>query len=185
MDKKILEIYIEQGMSTYQIAKEENCGQTNVRHWLNKYDLSTKYVRKKTIRPIHICKNCDKTLDHNIRSQRVYCSTNCHQKYMAKERDKRIETAGGLPDNMAIRTLKTYMLKKRGVVCQICELTEWNNKPIPLVLDHINGDSTNSSFENLRLVCGNCDMQLPTYKGKNAGNGRHSRRQRYKDGKSY
>ena len=39
--------------------------------------------------------------------------------------------------------------------------------------------------ENLRLVCPNCDSQLPTYKSRNRGSGRHSRRQRYRDGQSY
>ena len=37
----------------------------------------------------------------------------------------------------------------------------------PLVVDHIDGDSTNHSVSNFRLVCGNCDTQLPTYKSKN------------------
>lgn len=43
----------------------------------------------------------------------------------------------------------------------------WMNKPIPLVLDHINGDGLDDRLENLRLVCCNCDAQLPTYKSKN------------------
>jgi hypothetical protein len=38
--------------------------------------------------------------------------------------------------------------------------------------------------ENLRLICPNCDSQLPTFKMRNRGRGRHSRRQRYADGKS-
>ena len=40
-------------------------------------------------------------------------------------------------------------------------------------------------LDNLRLVCPNCDSQLPTFKGRNTGNGRYYRRQRYKAGKSY
>jgi len=45
-------------------------------------------------------------------------------------------------------------------------------QPVPLVLDHIDGHFENNNEENLRLVCGNCDMQLSTYKSKNIGNGR-------------
>ena len=52
-------------------------------------------------------------------------------------------------------------------------------------MDHIDGNSDNWMDNNLRLVCGNCDMQLPTYKSKNLGNGRYKRRQRYLEGKSY
>ena len=53
------------------------------------------------------------------------------------------------------------------------------------VLDHIDGNSENNWRSNLRLVCPNCDSQLPTYKAKNKGSGRHVRRTRYAEGKSY
>jgi hypothetical protein len=49
-------------------------------------------------------------------------------------------------------------------------------------LDHTDGNPTNNRRENLRLVCPNCDSQLPTYKSRDRGNGRSFRRQRYADG---
>ena len=61
--------------------------------------------------------------------------------------------------------------------CEVCSETQWMGKPIPLVLDHINGHSGDWRLDNLRLVCGNCNMMLPTYKNKNRGNGRVSARE--------
>ena len=80
---------------------------------------------------------------------------------------------------------KKRILIERGNVCEICHNEKWMGKDIPLVLDHIDGNSDNNSKDNLRLVCGNCDMQLPTYKSKNKGKGRAFRRVRYSEGKSY
>lgn len=52
--------------------------------------------------------------------------------------------------------------------CEICRLTDWLEKPIPLELDHIDGDRTNHLLENLRLLCPNCHTFTPTFRGKNA-----------------
>lgn len=52
--------------------------------------------------------------------------------------------------------------------CSICKIDAiWNNKPMPLILDHINGINNDHRLENLRFVCSNCDSQLDTYKSKN------------------
>jgi hypothetical protein len=47
--------------------------------------------------------------------------------------------------------------------CDICGMVEeWNDLPLVFVLDHIDGDATNNRRENLRMVCPNCDSQLPS-----------------------
>ena len=45
----------------------------------------------------------------------------------------------------------------------------WNGKPLPLILDHVNGVSTDNRPKNLRLLCPNCESQLPTRGGRNKG----------------
>lgn len=47
--------------------------------------------------------------------------------------------------------------------CSICgQEPEWQGKPLTLILDHINGDNHDDQLNNLRWVCPNCNIQLPT-----------------------
>lgn len=125
------------------------------------------------------CGNCS-TLTRN----KKYCSNKCFREKQAKLKEAEIEYNIAHDKQINQRAFKKYLLQ-RGHKCEICNNTIWNNKPIPLVLDHIDGNHMHNDPSNLRLVCGNCDMQLPTYKGKNVGNGRYYRRKRYREGKSY
>lgn len=122
-------------------------------------------------------KNTCEACKVEIPEQKKYCSNKCQ---LAAQRIRKVEE--GIA---TVRCLKNYLLDTRGHKCEICGTEEWCGKPVPLVMDHIDGDSDHNKLKNLRLVCGNCDMQLPTYKSKNRGNGRHKRKQRYREGKSY
>ena len=51
--------------------------------------------------------------------------------------------------------------------CDCCGITEWQGKPAPLELDHINGINYDNRLENLRLLCPNCHAQTDTYRGRN------------------
>jgi 5-methylcytosine-specific restriction endonuclease McrA len=83
------------------------------------------------------------------------------------------------------RKFRKYFLETKEHRCAICNNTKWMGTEIPLVLDHIDGNSENWSMSNLRLICGNCDMLLPTYKSKNKGHGRGYRKDRYNAGKTF
>lgn len=48
--------------------------------------------------------------------------------------------------------------------CYRCNLAEWLNKPIPLELEHIDGDRTNNQINNLTLLCPNCHALTPSFR---------------------
>ena len=52
---------------------------------------------------------------------------------------------------------------KKDYKCECCENTEWNNKPIPLQLHHIDGNHNNNKLDNLQLLCPNCHAQTDNY----------------------
>lgn len=81
--------------------------------------------------------------------------------------------------------IKRLLIEDSGYVCSSCKHSEWLGKQIPLEADHIDGNSNNNDKSNLRLLCPNCHAVTPTYKSKNKNSGRHFRRVRYKEGKSF
>lgn len=68
-----------------------------------------------------------------------------------------------------IARLKIRLLKEKEMeyACSLCGISEWNDRPLSLHLDHINGINNDHRYENLRFLCPNCHSQTETYAGKN------------------
>ncbi len=47
--------------------------------------------------------------------------------------------------------------------CSECGLDTWRGKPIPLEIDHVNGDWLDNQQDNLRFMCRNCHAQTETF----------------------
>lgn len=63
--------------------------------------------------------------------------------------------------------IKLQFKKNSVYKCVECGITDtYNNKPITLQLDHINGIRTDNTIENLRWLCPNCHTQTDTYGSK-------------------
>ena len=70
-------------------------------------------------------------------------------------------------------------------MCEMCGNSEWLGKPITLEVDHVDGNSSNNTRANLRLLCPNCHSTTDTYKSRNKGKGRAYRMERYHSGLSF
>jgi Zn finger protein HypA/HybF involved in hydrogenase expression len=115
------------------------------------------------------CVNCGNETAWSHQKVNKYCSLKCQHGYQTR---LLVEDwlAGGAKSQWKYSIpawAKAYLIETRTHRCECCNNIEWCEKPIPLEVDHISGDSTDNSLENLRLLCPNCHSQTPTYKSKN------------------
>jgi len=171
---------IERKFSQYKLSKNHFCSHSCSASY-NNLGVAHNKPKKKNDKCVY-CNN-------DIKRGKKFCNTSCQRRYRWNEKVKIIEETQEVKiskiESVNRRYAKKYLIEKRGHKCSICNNTDWLGEPIPLVIDHIDGNSENNELSNFRLVCGNCNMKLPTFAGKNRGNGRKHRRKRYLDGKSY
>ena len=127
------------------------------------------------------CLNCGKKLEN---SRSIFCSKKCNADFKKNEKFEKIKNGD---TTLYYGQYKKYLIHLYGEKCMKCgwsEINEFSGK-VPIELEHIDGNSENNSLKNLKLLCPNCHSLTSTYKALNVGNGRHSRLERFRSGKSY
>lgn len=152
-----------------EIPSQENVSEKYKKKFCNKscaasYNNSKYPKRVKKIKTIK-CHGCDTET-----SNPKYCNKSCESLFNLKKLRNKFKL--GL---LHFRSQIYRVLKEDNNSCTICGLSSWQDKPIRLWVDHIDGDASNNMPYNLRLICPNCESQADTSRGKNYGNGRTTR----------
>ncbi|WP_248583277.1 HNH endonuclease [Nocardioides sp. InS609-2] len=118
---------------------------------------------------------------------RKFCSNACQRRKQQRDLvDEWLATGQAFPASKRGHYVRSFLMGEQAGRCAVCACPHtWCGQELVFVLDQVDGDSGNNARANLRLVCPNCDSQLPTYKNRNNGRGRHARRLRYAGGQSY
>jgi len=167
-------IKIKEGEQISQVRKKNFCS----------HSCSAQYNNLKRGRKIFKCVYCDKLIHQTNSRIRKYCDNICQGKLRRKAA---LDIAFACERPINSGALRNFLFEKYNNKCCKCGWGETNLKSgtIPLVINHIDGNSSNNKEDNLELICPNCDSLTPTYKGMNKGSGRHHRKERYQKGLSY
>jgi HNH endonuclease len=126
----------------------------------NWYCSKTCYTEARFRKAARYCAHCGKPLIKKS-TEAKFCSVNCSNKSRAG-----IEYTGENSLNKVERhkRVRRLMIKKYGEVCNWCGGGNiWNERPLTLQIDHMDGDRRNWSLENLRFLCPNCHSQTETF----------------------
>ena len=143
---------------------------------------------KRYVEEAKCCVGCGVRISYEGRRNH-FCSQSCSARYYNRKRPRKVlcklcgaydngkprcrscrEQQASTFDTARSDSLrKKHLLKERGHICESCKGTAWQGRPIPLELDHTDGNSDNNDRNNLRLICPNCHALTPTYKCRNIG----------------
>lgn len=114
------------------------------------------------------------------RPNSIFCSNTCQMKHKYTtyiERWLAGQETGNRGTGRALivsKHVRHYLIDKAGGKCSECGWSKVNptSGKVPLTIDHIDGDASRSTPDNLVVLCPNCHALTPTYGALNRGKGR-------------
>lgn len=192
---KNVQKYIDEGLSIRHLAKLFKCSPTAMRSWMEHRKLKTKWSEKVERRTwsdndLKIAVANSKTKAEVIRRLGLtlrpgnYTTLNKYIKKLDLDTSHFTGKAHGTASNPKYkleeilisnstynRSALKHRLLKEGLLenkCEICGNNgDWRDKPLVMILDHINGINNDNRLENLRMLCPNCNSQQETFCRKN------------------
>lgn len=119
------------------------------------------------------CLCCNSEFHAEYSSQGKYCSVKCQKEFQYEEYIKswlRGEIDGCVGKTLQLSNhIKKYLRNVRGTSCSICG---WDEKhpddgAILTEFDHVDGDASNNSENNLRILCPNCHSKTSNFRARN------------------
>lgn len=173
MDKLLLQNWVEKGFSTYGIAKEAGCSQTNVRFWLRKFGLNTQAKENRCGRFQKNGKNCVNCNCELEGSQSKFCSPKCKSSYSYQQNVDENGNTNARQKTVS-KERKQILIEMSGGCCQKCG---YNKNSAALCFHHRNPQektfnldarklsNTNwksilLEFEKCDLLCSNCHAEI-------------------------
>lgn len=111
-----------------------------------------------------LCLSCSKEQVQKHNSKGLYCNAVCQQNHQWETVTKPRIMTGECTEP---KTIRRFLIERDGPGCSDCGTIEWKGTPMTMDVDHIDGDHTNNSPDNFRLLCPNCHRQTPTWGKKN------------------
>lgn len=109
--------------------------------------------------------NCkvDTLKSYYVKMGITYSGNQCRKGFSHKESRKNITdylNSNVCNSKKRIRLIDDGIKEEK---CEICGLSKWMDKPIPLELHHKDFNHFNNELSNLQILCSNCHMQAHNY----------------------
>lgn len=117
--------------------------------------------------------NCIYCFNKISRRNAKYCGHKCQQAYQTNQKiEKWLNGEITGYHGKAIGTapfVRKYLKNLLGSQCSMCGWDEHHNLDNRSLteIDHIDGDASNTTIDNLRILCPNCHSMTDTYKARN------------------